>query len=295
MDNWAETLSFIAACGGAGAFVDFFIGKHGQKKVRGWLEACWILMSDVRIRTFARDEAEFAYRVLRRFFGTSFSASRLKAWALLILIATMIWAVVRAFAMFNGDQESNTPFASPILFTVLYSIISWWFAISVSIWLAQLLATKIRVSYLNAAFFTCAFLVQIGFLAYSYEIQMALIWTARGFNIQPTHSFPGHLGIYIDNMRWLSTIELRHVIAAFAVSSPGINGWLSYLISVLLYFPGVLRLSLLVIFVLSYLLRPAQKIILLLLQRIVESDKPVFTLVCGALGALAKTLQSLVG
>jgi hypothetical protein len=31
-------LTTIAACGGVGAIIDFWIGRKGDKRVRGWME-----------------------------------------------------------------------------------------------------------------------------------------------------------------------------------------------------------------------------------------------------------------
>ena len=50
--------------------------------------------------------------------------------------------------------------------------------------------------------------------------------------------------------------------------------------------PGLLRLTISIVFLTSFLLRPLiMKPTLLLCARIVESDKPIFTLVCGGIAA----------
>ena len=57
--------------------------------------------------------------------------------------------------------------------------------------------------------------------------------------------------------------------------------------------PGTLRLLLALSFFLSVLLRPLNAGLLAVTARIVESDKPIFTLVLGGLGAILKTVQDL--
>ena len=58
--SWAEALATVAASGGVGAFIDFWIGRAGQQRVRGWLETWWLRFSYVRLSNFGREEALFA-------------------------------------------------------------------------------------------------------------------------------------------------------------------------------------------------------------------------------------------
>jgi hypothetical protein len=63
LPSWGNALATIAACGGVGAFIDFYIGKRGQQRVRDWLETWWIRLSYVRWGNFGRQEALFAMQV----------------------------------------------------------------------------------------------------------------------------------------------------------------------------------------------------------------------------------------
>jgi hypothetical protein len=55
-----------------------------------------------------------------------------------------------------------------------------------------------------------------------------------------------------------------------------------------------IRLSIMAIFILSFFLKPLQNAIMTLWARVIESDKPVFTLVFGGAAALAKAIQEIV-
>ena len=66
--SWGSALTTVVACGDAGAFIDFWIGRTGEQRVRGWLEY-WIKLSYVRWGNFGREEALFAVRVMDRLFG----------------------------------------------------------------------------------------------------------------------------------------------------------------------------------------------------------------------------------
>ena len=57
--------------------------------------------------------------------------------------------------------------------------------------------------------------------------------------------------------------------------------------------PSLIRVCIMFIFFCSYLLRPMKDPVLALWARIVESDKPVFTLVFGGAAAMAKTVEEI--
>jgi hypothetical protein len=66
---WDRTLATIAVCGAVGAFIDFYIGKPGQRRVGDRLEMWWLRLSDVCWGNFGRGEALFAVQVMDRIFG----------------------------------------------------------------------------------------------------------------------------------------------------------------------------------------------------------------------------------
>ncbi len=49
--------------------MDFWIGKTGQKQVRGWLETWWLRFRYVNVHHFGREEALFAVAMMDRLFG----------------------------------------------------------------------------------------------------------------------------------------------------------------------------------------------------------------------------------
>jgi hypothetical protein len=58
--------------------------------------------------------------------------------------------------------------------------------------------------------------------------------------------------------------------------------------------PSLIRLSIMTIFILSFFLKPLQNAIMTLWARVIESDKPVFTLMFGGAAALGKAIQEIV-
>jgi hypothetical protein len=69
-------LSTIAACAGVGAFIDFWIGKRGDKRVRDWLETWWLRFSYVNVKNFGREEALYAIAILDSLFGQRLASGR---------------------------------------------------------------------------------------------------------------------------------------------------------------------------------------------------------------------------
>jgi hypothetical protein len=68
--SWGSAVATVAACGGAGAFIDFWIGKSGQRRVRDWLETWWLRLSYVRWGNLGREESVFAVHIIDRVFGS---------------------------------------------------------------------------------------------------------------------------------------------------------------------------------------------------------------------------------
>jgi hypothetical protein len=94
LQSWAHILTTIAACSAAGAFVDFYIGKDGQRRVKGWLETWWLKFSYVRWDTVGRDESRFAITVMDQLFGRRlFSTKRWIVVAAATIAAAMYIAV----------------------------------------------------------------------------------------------------------------------------------------------------------------------------------------------------------
>jgi hypothetical protein len=73
---WESALTTVVACGGAGAFIDFYIGRAGQRRIRDWLETWWLRLSYVKWSNFGREEALFAVQVMDRLFGRRFLSVR---------------------------------------------------------------------------------------------------------------------------------------------------------------------------------------------------------------------------
>jgi hypothetical protein len=59
MDAIESVLWPIALLGGAGAAIDFYIGRAGQKRVKDWLERKWYQFHEVNWHNFGEKEARY--------------------------------------------------------------------------------------------------------------------------------------------------------------------------------------------------------------------------------------------
>jgi hypothetical protein len=86
-------------------------------------------------------------------------------------------------------------------------------------------------------------------------------------------------------------------IAPIPGASPLLHGmmFLNHLSRLTNLIPSLIRLSITLIFVSSFFLQSAQRPIMTLWARVIESDKPVFTMLFGGIAAIARVIQQIIG
>jgi hypothetical protein len=159
MSDVQEFLTFVVACGGAGAFIDFVIGKKGQQKARSTLEVWWIRFDDVQANNFGRKEAEAASSLLKILFGNFFSIRRLIALMLLMAISFVWW-----LALIGADPIAKWDYSSDYVLTCLFATLVCSLSISLTQWLCTLALKYLPQSYL------------IGFLVFVIAMAIQLIF-----------------------------------------------------------------------------------------------------------------------
>ena len=317
----AQTILSIASYAGMGAFIDFYVGKSGQRKIRSTLETWWIKISYMQIKSFAKEEAELALRVFDRIFGSDFFSKRRVASSIIFGgVAFLFGVVIPMVVMSIGCPPIPSPMATDnerhYLFVLeyfqnyqhiaidapLYILI---FALNISITratiniakrgLAQsalaniilmvgLIAIQAAVSvYASALIFNLSTHLLIFRQIYSNEgFQSALELTSR------------LLSDYMFVLRFRdvsSSVRLHEFLDMFP--SYSCDG--SMTVDLNLYrggellglLPALLRLGIALAFIGSHVLAPLRRIILVSLDRIISSDKPVFTLSFGFFASLA--------
>jgi hypothetical protein len=298
---WERTLTVIALCGGAGAFIDFYIGKPGQQRVKSWLETWWLRFSDVRWNSFGREEALFAVRTLDWLFGRRLlSARRLIAvLGLTIVLSGFILAVLTRRVGVPpwqlGIDIGNFPY-------LIFSLFSFAVSFSITRFAANAVAASInRARYLNLVGFIFLMLFQYVILCYWRPITNILLLNVRWFlNVIYYEHKDLATAAWQSFMVWdYNAVEpglsINHVISMFKIKTADTDDpileYLENVSRILGLVPSVIRFLITSIFLGSLVLQPVQRSTITLWARIVESDKPVFTLLFGGAAAFAKIIQ----
>jgi hypothetical protein len=307
--DWLEgVLTTVAACGGAGAFFDFWLGRAGDRRVRAWMETWWLRMSYVRIGNFGREEARFAIAVMNRIFGP-------RLWSRRRLIST---SCVGATAMFVGIavplilgllRHDAIALDRPFNFIEVPLELAF-FAISVSLTqlaargVAAVLTQKPTVNFILFVFFAgLQYVLLCLWVPMTSLLSNIAIGCIRHVVLGPysplppgTRSVPlleeiksiftGVIKPISEMDVLVNSIVFLRPVGYVLIRSYGVGYFLAVL-------PNVLRLTITLSFMVSYLLKPLQTPLLTLMARIVESDKPIFTLLFTGIAALAKGIEAI--
>ena len=286
--NW---VSIIVVFAGAGALIDFALGKKGQKLVQDRLETWWIQLADVRAKSFGRDEARMAAQFLDLVFGGFFSFRRLLSILALVICGALYWLMFR--------DQNHSPFdlglasASGIGVDAIFASISISLTQTVS-WLASRFAPNGTVK--NILLYASVLFVQAVILIFGIQLVHRL---SLGIAILQWGSLPLSDSLSIifrgfgDQIRLAFIDPIGPIINANKLAD-GISSSFQLNVSAFLeYFPTLLRTLLAILFLASWLIKPMQAMVLGFIARLLESGKPVFTIVLGGLGAIIKGAQEI--
>lgn len=302
-------LTTIAAFGGIGAAIDFWIGRRGQDRVKGFLETWWLRFSYIRIRTFGREEALFAVGTMDCISGQRMlSASRVVACLVIIMTATII-------ALADADVRRNLTAINPgnAVASTLFSAASVCISLSITrlmavgaakscgdsvvkngIWFLAMLVTQyLMFCFLHPITQTLSgiadYLTDPQYFSQTLQEKLSVVLATTVHNrsisylrLTPVKSVGELMQLYT----WLGD-EQFVTVAGAGVFVLGIISWISAAIA------SGYRIAVTLMFVLSYALLPLHGGISVVWARIVESDKPVFTLTMGGFAGLCKALQVL--
>ena len=116
LSSWGKALAIVVAFGVVGAFIDFYIGKPGQQRVRDRLETWWLRFSYVRWGNFGREEALFAVQVMDRLFGRRL----LSVQRIIAVIVITFGSLGVTLASFNSNGKLFARFSQTICFGIFH-------------------------------------------------------------------------------------------------------------------------------------------------------------------------------
>lgn len=306
-----EWIAPIAAFCFIGAFIDFYIGKSGQQAVKKKLEDWWLKSSYLKWSEFGRDEAFFASRLIYFMFGTTFSMKRMK-------ILFTIFLFVSALTVYLPLL-----FATGIVFELRYrsiyqdniDILLVLAVFSLSITLTAIAARSMahvigKRPHLNLI--ALLGLISFQYLLFCYSqalflffrnvIPVFYLYATSPNKVADYPAFRELLTLTIESIsNWFSIgqmdprlvserIKIALSFSLFDVAKT--NGFVfALLMSVVV---NVGRVLILFVFLASHLLQPLRAPVMTIWARIVESEKPTFTLVFGGVAALLKAAQELL-
>lgn len=285
--GWVDLIGVIIICTGLGAFVDFWIGKKGQQRLRKWSEDWWLRFAEVKLDNFGRREAEFCHQVLVRLFGKFWSRQRFDICYSIFMVGLLavflgIWSDLSDVWNLGGIVGAL------VLISIEYSV-----SITITMQIAKLSSLYLpekKIYTLISVIITLVtqyyLIIFLGILALIITFLMANIFLFIGHQPSAAYAKMELFQEFFDR----STYSPYTIVEYFLYVEPKLE--ILYLIQTLTLMLGVVshlgRFLVLLIFAFSFLLRPAQSIFLKITARIIESEKPIFTMVFGAIGAFVK-------
>jgi hypothetical protein len=309
LSNWLTGLETVAAFGGLGVFLDFYIGKEGQKRLKGRLEHWWLAVSEIRWSNFGREEGLYALTLIDNIFGPRFfSLKRLRTcFAMTLIVAVGVFLgnlnlylrdiraadddILRELFL-QGGLRRDLSLTS--LLSLTYSNLLFSLGISVTRYFTTKIIAHNRLnfawfvlllmfSYVMLCFWPLlvAFGVKVFAQTASGSLDLRTLWGL----IQLTAYFIGGF-----TLQWPKTVVETYVLAYHSAGS----GIVSKIDLVLALAPSAFRFIVALIFLTSYLMVPLKDVFLTFWSRVIDSDQPFFTLILGGLAAIAKCFEEVV-
>lgn len=326
MDKWLTAASALGGLAAIGGLLDLAMYKAEKDRLKARLEDWWLRFTDVKWSNFGRREAELAVCILDRWAGPllwSWKRWRFAARvSLAVALLTGIWVTLRA--LWSGvdlDFTRGMDSAASLLALILFvSSIFVAFALSLSVtrYVAVLVARVATTPIRSVLSFAVLLGVHILLLVYwsviVYGLQAALVLVlmyalTRAGLADFSFFFGSDLAQAIvslfTSLFWPEADRegLKLVPATwsslFSLSHPGRgvgNIWVfAFKVAMDLVANG-LRIVFALAFLSSFVFRPLiQEPIGRLWYGMMASDKPMFTVLFGAIGAIVGALKILAG
>jgi hypothetical protein len=311
METLKDILWPVVIIGGLGAFIDFLIGKTGQAKAKDFLITWWVRFDDVRWKNFGREEGLFAGRFIEKWFGR-------RIWSVRRIVATLGLFVLFLLIGWLREIISKTP---DIEFL-------WWgsgrYLLGAELVSALFIGFCVAMSFTKLLTFGAAYLCGVGkvrnliiFLVMLFvNYLMMVLWSPITATVRVTFvkilvvahdifnspnstlTFDG----FISRSLEILTNDIPKVFAKTTLNTfypknlcevitnhSEIDLFAFYSLE---SFPTLLRFCLVIIFIGSFLVRPlVMRPVNLVWRRIVESERPVFTVIFGGAAAFATAVS----
>jgi hypothetical protein len=300
MDTLQHVLWPILLVGGLGVFIDLLIGQTGQERTKDFLLSWWVRFDDVRWRNFGREEGLFAGRLIEKWLGKHIWSFRRIVVAFILFALFLPAAYVLSLMSNSYNISCYYCYISCTYCRTNYDYFIYYNTIYASLVTTVILYLTTSISFIKFITFRTAYLCGVGearnllvflvgLIVYCIMLIYVSPWLA-GYR----ESFSA---IILRGPSSSQSADFQEILnAPYAMFSIG-----TYLkrgeidrtaLFMLACFPSLLRFAISIVFVGSFLLRPLiMRPLNLLWRRIIESEKPVFTLTFGGAAALATAIS----
>jgi hypothetical protein len=317
MDNWIAAFKAIGGFTAIGGLIDYMMYTAEKDKLKALLEDWWLRFTYVKWSNFGRAEAALAVQILDRWAGP-----RLWSWkrwrlstvvTLLVVMFTLTWTLVRIVNDVNfGDTVVNLVSAQLIL--VPQSIVALALSLSLTRFIAVGAAHLCKGPLASVTVFTALLSLHVFLLFYwsaivlflefvGAVVVLELVGPVLGFTSIPVIAMPS-----VDKLLQLFGDFLQERLPKLGELP---EGW-RYLFSfhpkgsyldlsmysfktAMDFVANGLRIVLALVFLSSFVFRPLiQEPITRLWYGAMNSKKPAFTILFGAVGTLIAAGQALV-
>jgi hypothetical protein len=318
-----KILAALAAIGGftaVGSFFDLMILKRGKQKLLSTIEDWWIRFDDVKWGNFGRKESDEALASLNKWAGASFiSKKRIQFVAIVgavCALLALLWEILAALIgyLYESGPTSAiiyvenywrgvfTPSWAALATTALASLLLFSASVSLMQWLTRVVRDLNPVGVVGLLFFAMLlFLHCLLFLYWSVPIKTVLVTlpyylsASAHFNSGVTQEALTALfnfkDVSIDPAARLSDIAQQFKLPR----RPLAGGWqdVDLIFSGFLnVFVNGLRIGFTLLFFISFAFGSVLKpLISRLLEGVIESGKPIFSMIFGFTGAVFQLIN----
>jgi hypothetical protein len=309
MDKWAAALTAIGGLAGIGGLIDLAMYKAEQDKLKALLEDWWLRFTDVKWSNFGRAEAELAVQILDRWAGP-----RLWLWkrwrfsavvTVFVLVFTITWTLVR-----NPVADYGSVIFLPMIM-LPPSIVALALSLSLTRFIAVSAARLCKGRLITITVFAALLSLHVVLLRYWSEVvffseNLAMAVVAEVFlRIIGVRRPEMDLGIELPKILSLLVqkglpeaygfAENWRYLFSFHPSGPVAEvSWYSFKVAMDIIANG-LRIVFALVFLSSFVFRPLiQEPVSRLWYGAINSDKPTFTMLFGAVGTFIAAWQVMV-
>jgi hypothetical protein len=291
METLKNFLWPIVLVGGLGGFIDFLIGKAGQARAKDFLSEWWIRFDDVHWRNFGRMEGLLAAQLIERWFGG-------KMWGLrriMVFCALLIFFLLAAYlaalitktsvSCYYCKMEHPHGKSGVLLFLYLTTSITtpiFYFTISIM----ALKSITLKMANLCHEGEARNLVVFLAMLSISYIMLMYISPVVAGFReySKALDDTLGEIEMDFSLSKILFTFSIQNYLERGEIDRTALFATACS--------PSLCRFLLSMVFVGSFVLKPlVMQPVNFVWRRIVESEKPVFTVIFGGAAAFATVIS----